>query len=735
MHTLSAVHMVGMDTIERRLVTVETITALTPIPNADAIESASVRGWNVVVRKGEFSIGQAVLYFEIDSALPLSDPRFAFLAARGTKILDPGTETERVVHRLKTARLRGVYSQGLVLALTDFPEVTGLLQNQPLPSLLGASADDLATYDWAGLLGVHKYEPPIPLSWAAQVVGEFPSFGAMRKTDSERVQNLTGVWRRSWPTARGRPPKRWDGCLEARTRIQMADGSKKFIRNVAVGDEVLGMDQQGRVVPTVVTRTWRNGQTDHWVSLIGRRNNAGRGSATTSLNATANHMIWMPDRGKYVAASDVVVGDRVLTIRVSPAITPMQESVILGKLLGDGCADTPECPAWGVVWGHTEKDADYVMWTRKALGPLAGQLQYATSGYGSSMVRSRTVKSPFIAHAFRDFYPEGRKIVPKLVVGRLDPISLAVWYMDDGSLSVSEGQEDRAAFATDGFSLEENEILQEALRCLGLDSSLQLSKGRWHIRLNCRSAEKLFLMVAPYIPTVMQRKLPARYRGGPGWLPPDNDAGFQPFLVPITIEKVGVIRSGKPSTLQMTKFDLTTGTSNFFANQTLVHNSSCTVFSDSSGELRVCGRGWELKDGDNVYWNTVRAYGIESWLHKGTTGVQFEIFGPGIQKNPLRSPTVRVAVFDYLIHGVPQPRFVWPRQVLAHTTPIHDLELCSSPAGAVEQVDGLTSLITPGRRAEGVVWHQTTPTIACMELDQRSTFKAISNSYLVKTGG
>jgi len=370
-----AAHMAGMDTTERRLVTVETITALTPIPNADAIEAASVRGWNVVVRKGEFSTGQAVLYFEIDSALPCADPRFAFLAARGTKILDPGTEAERVVHRLKTARLRGVYSQGLVLALTDFPEVTGLLnQTTRLPSLDGASADDLATYDWAGLLGVHKYEPPIPLSWAAQVVGGFPSFGGMRKTDSDRVQNLTGVW---------------------------------------------------------------------------------------------------------------------------PAI---------------------------------------------------------------------------------------------------------------------------------------------------------LAHGPW------QGTEK-------------------------------------------------------------------------------VDGMSCTVFSDYSGELRVCGRGWELKDGDNVYWNTVRAYGIESWLHKGNTGVQFEIFGPGIQKNPLRVPTVRVAVFDYLVHGYPQPRFTWPRQVLAHATPIHDLELPDTPAGAVEQVDGLTSLITPGRRAEGVVWHQTTPTIACMELDQRSTFKAISNSYLVKTGG
>jgi len=105
-YTASAVHMVGMDT-ERRLVTVETITALTPIPDADAIESASVGGWSVVVRKGEFTLGQAVLYFEIDSALPCADPRFAFLAARGTKILDPGTEAERVVHRLKTARLRG----------------------------------------------------------------------------------------------------------------------------------------------------------------------------------------------------------------------------------------------------------------------------------------------------------------------------------------------------------------------------------------------------------------------------------------------------------------------------------------------------------------------------------------------------------------------------------------------------------------------------------------------------
>lgn len=156
-------------TEDRALATVEIIAALTPIPGADAVEAATIRGWTVVVKKGELTVGDPVAYFEIDSLLPLSDPRFAFLAARGEKLVD-GIRG----HVLKTARMRGVYSQGLAISLPEFPELTGAT----------------AGTDVTALLGITKWEPPIPAHLIEQIDGPFPTARA-RKTGAMRVQNLT----------------------------------------------------------------------------------------------------------------------------------------------------------------------------------------------------------------------------------------------------------------------------------------------------------------------------------------------------------------------------------------------------------------------------------------------------------------------------------------------------------------------------------------------------------------
>lgn len=142
----------------RHLVTLETITELKEIPGADAIEAAKVRGWYVVVKKGEFAVGDEVVYFEIDSFLPVSDPRFSFLEPRGVKVQDGITG-----HVLRTIRLRGQYSQGLILPVSEFPE---------------------------GLPEIVKYDPPIPDD--GKVEGQFPIEFAP-KTDAERVQNLERV--------------------------------------------------------------------------------------------------------------------------------------------------------------------------------------------------------------------------------------------------------------------------------------------------------------------------------------------------------------------------------------------------------------------------------------------------------------------------------------------------------------------------------------------------------------
>lgn len=166
----------------RKLATVEEISEILPIKDADAIVAAKVRGWTVVVKKGEFSPGDKVVYFEEDTALPLRDERFAFLAPRGAR--EDGGEQ---YHVLKTARLRGVYSQGLAMPLSDF--------EKDIKAALGAAGKPLAIevgMDITHLLGMGKWETPLPVG-NSQMAGPFLAKFA-RKTDSERAQNLGNDW-------------------------------------------------------------------------------------------------------------------------------------------------------------------------------------------------------------------------------------------------------------------------------------------------------------------------------------------------------------------------------------------------------------------------------------------------------------------------------------------------------------------------------------------------------------
>lgn len=176
---------VVMDDV-RKLATVERITNIRPIEGADAIVQANVRGWPVVIRKGEFSEGELVIYFEPDTALPLSDERFAFLAPRGMKTVE-GVD----YHVLKTARLRGVYSQGLVLPVDAFLANLKAYAEETFattfPAFTVSSGDDVTA-----ALGLGKWEAPLPVG-NGDAAGPFLTKYA-RKTDSERLQNLIDVW-------------------------------------------------------------------------------------------------------------------------------------------------------------------------------------------------------------------------------------------------------------------------------------------------------------------------------------------------------------------------------------------------------------------------------------------------------------------------------------------------------------------------------------------------------------
>ena len=199
-----------MASIDRKLVTVRKVAEIQAIPGADNIELAIVDGWQCVVKKGEFQPGQLGLYFEIDSAIPVSDNRFYFLDVK-KKFKDQD------VFVLKTKKLRGQISQGLLLPLSQFPELFiqkilfGLLTFEIDPEVLLR-----AGHSFDKQLGIEKYEKEeivkepdwtkswlniLPKSWKTWIFNKiyrkirkgklastFPRF--IPRTDEDRVQNV-----------------------------------------------------------------------------------------------------------------------------------------------------------------------------------------------------------------------------------------------------------------------------------------------------------------------------------------------------------------------------------------------------------------------------------------------------------------------------------------------------------------------------------------------------------------
>ena len=145
----------------RKLVSIQKIKDINPIKGADRIEVASVLGWKVVVRKGEFNVGDLGAYFEIDSLIP---------RAKWNDFLADSNKPDKPI-RLRSIKLRGQISQGLFMPLNTF-------------DVLG---DDVKEGDdITDLINVTKYEPPIPSCLSGEVDCAFPSY--IKKTDEHRIQ-------------------------------------------------------------------------------------------------------------------------------------------------------------------------------------------------------------------------------------------------------------------------------------------------------------------------------------------------------------------------------------------------------------------------------------------------------------------------------------------------------------------------------------------------------------------
>ena len=205
---------------ERELAYVVKIDGSSPIAGADRVELAHVGGWRIMVKKGQFQVGDYAIYFEIDSKVPEKEP-FMFLESKHFKV-----KTQKYFKGT-------VISQGLLMALDDFilnSEVPSWVQSLKFQISKGVDIEPEGVTEVIGVTyaveednkrkaaSVDKYKkmaqrrPNIfKKPWAKWMMRRewgrkimFALFGKKKdkkngwpswvsKTDEERVQNMTWI--------------------------------------------------------------------------------------------------------------------------------------------------------------------------------------------------------------------------------------------------------------------------------------------------------------------------------------------------------------------------------------------------------------------------------------------------------------------------------------------------------------------------------------------------------------
>jgi RNA ligase (TIGR02306 family) len=173
--------------------------------------------------------------------------------------------------------------------------------------------------------------------------------------------------------------------------------------------------------------------------------------------------------------------------------------------------------------------------------------------------------------------------------------------------------------------------------------------------------------------------------------------------------------------------------------------TSCTYLLDPETEHRfsACSRTRDLlPTPDSTQYRIADEMGIRALLEAvsakydgARVAIQGEIFGAGIQGNPLRLKDQRFLVFNLIVRGHRIFQYGWPKSVAAISVPVYsDLEFPKSIERALVDVDQLHSLVNPERLAEGVVWRAANHNDIMLPDGSmtKASFKVVSNRYLLK---
>jgi len=192
-------------------------------------------------------------------------------------------------------------------------------------------------------------------------------------------------------------------------------------------------------------------------------------------------------------------------------LTDRQKEILVGLLLGDGHLETQnKGRTFRLKVEHSLNQKDYVDWLYDQFKELVLTKPQIKEQKVKGVVYQKYWFSTISTAAFRfhgqQFYPVGKKVVPKMIAKITTPLSLAIWFMDDGSL---KSHLHRARIInTQGFSTDCLQKLQEMfVKTFQIQTTLRKQSEGNQIYIPSVETDKFINLIKVFIIPSMEYKI------------------------------------------------------------------------------------------------------------------------------------------------------------------------------------------------------------------------------------